>query len=102
MEHWDRVLHGAVLRVHHEDVVRDLPGSVERILKFRDLPFESACLDFHKTERSIRTASSEQVRRPIYREGLDQWRNYEQWLDPLKAALGDALWRYRAVAGADR
>ena len=102
MEHWDRVLPGAVLRVHHEDVVRDLPGSVERILKFCDLPFESACLDFHKTERSIRTASSEQVRRPIYREGLEQWRNYEQWLDPLKAALGDALWRYRAAAGADR
>lgn len=99
MEHWDQVLPGKVLRVHHEDVVRDLQGSVERILNFCGLPMEPACLEFHKTERSIRTASSEQVRRPIYREGLDQWRNFERWLEPLKAALGDALWRYGGVTG---
>jgi tetratricopeptide (TPR) repeat protein len=95
MEHWDAVLPGRVLRVHHEDVVDDLEGSVRRILDFCDLPFEPACLEFHRTERSIKTASSEQVRQPIFREGLDQWRNYEPWLRPLREALADALERYR-------
>jgi len=89
------VLPGRVLRVHHEDVVDDLEGSVRRILEFCELPFEPACLEFHRTERSVRTASSEQVRQPIYREGLDQWKNYEPWLGSLKDALGDALERYR-------
>lgn len=88
MDHWDRVLPGKVLRVRHEDVVNDLEGSVRRMLEFCGLPFEPACLEFHKTERSVRTVSSEQVRRPIYREGLAQWRNYEPWLGPLKASLG--------------
>jgi tetratricopeptide (TPR) repeat protein len=95
MRHWDEVLPGRVLRVHHEDVVDDLEGSVRRILDFCGLDFEPGCVEFHKTARSIRTASSEQVRQPIYREGLDQWRNYEPWLSPLKDALGDALLRYR-------
>jgi tetratricopeptide (TPR) repeat protein len=95
MDHWDAALPGRVLRVYHEDVVDDLEGSVRRILDYCELPFEPACLEFHRTERSIRTASSEQVRRPIYREGLDQWKNYEPWLGPLKEALGDALVRYR-------
>jgi tetratricopeptide (TPR) repeat protein len=95
MQHWDQALPGRVLRVHHEDVVEDLAGSVRRILEFCGLPFEPACVEFHKTERSVRTASSEQVRQPIYREGLDQWRNYAPWLGPLEAALGDALVRYR-------
>jgi tetratricopeptide (TPR) repeat protein len=95
MEHWDRVLPGRVLRVHHEEVVADLEGSVRRILAHCGLPFEDACLEFHRTERSIRTASSEQVRQPIFREGLDQWRHFEPWLGPLRAALGDALERYR-------
>jgi tetratricopeptide (TPR) repeat protein len=88
MAHWDAVLPGKVLRVQHEDVVEDLEGNVRRILEFCGLEFEPACLEFHKTERSIRTASSEQVRRPIFKEGLDQWRNFEPWLGPLKAALG--------------
>ena len=70
-------------------------GSVRRILDFCELEFEPGCVEFHKTSRSIRTASSEQVRQPIYREGLDQWRNYEPWLGPLREALGDALTRYR-------
>jgi tetratricopeptide (TPR) repeat protein len=96
MEHWDSVLPGRVLRVYHEDVVDDLESSVRRILDFCELPFEPACLEFHRTERSVRTASSEQVRQPIFREGLDQWRHYEPWLGPLKDALGDALDRYRA------
>ena len=88
MAHWDRALPGKILRVQHEDVVEDLEANVRRILKFCDLDFEPACVDFHKTERRIHTASSEQVRQPINREGLDQWRNYEPWLGPLKAALG--------------
>ena len=86
---------GKILRVQHEHVVDDLEGNVRRILDFCGLEFEPGCVEFHKTERSIRTASSEQVRRPIFREGLDQWKNYEPWLGPLKAALGDALVRYR-------
>jgi hypothetical protein len=97
MSHWDEVLPGRVLRVLHEDVVDDLEGNVRRILDFCGLEFEPACVEFHKTARSVRTASSEQVRRPIYREGLDQWRHYEPWLVPLKDALGDALLRYRGV-----
>ena len=95
MAHWDRVLPGWVLRVQHEDVVDDLEGNVRRILDFCGLEFEPACVEFHKTQRSVRTASSEQVRQPINREGLEQWRHFEPWLDPLKAALGDALNRYR-------
>jgi len=95
MQHWEAVLPGRILRVQHEDLVDDLEGNVKRILDFCALPFEPGCIEFHKTERSVRTASSEQVRQPIYREGLDQWRNYEPWLGPLKDALGDALTRYR-------
>jgi tetratricopeptide (TPR) repeat protein len=94
MQHWNEVLPGKTLRVCHEDVVEDLEGNVRRILDFCRLEFEPACVEFHKTERSIRTASSEQVRRPIYRDGLDQWKNYEPWLEPLKDALGDALVRW--------
>ena len=95
MEHWDTVLPGRVLRIHHEDVVADLEASVRRLLEHCGLEFEPACLEFHKTERSVRTASSEQVRQPIFREGLDQWRHYEPWLGPLRETLGDALVRYR-------
>jgi len=75
--------------------VSDLEGSVGRLLDHCGLPFEQACVDFHKTERAVRTPSSEQVRQPIFRDGLDQWRAYERWLGPLKDALGDALERYR-------
>ena len=89
---------GRVLRVRHEDVVDDLEGSVRRLLDFCGLDFEPACVEFHKTERNIRTASSEQVRQPIFREGLDQWKNYEPWLGPLRDALGDAVIRYRTRA----
>ena len=95
MRHWDQALPGWILRVHHEDVVDDLDGSVRRILEFCGLAFEPQCIEFHKTVRSVRTASSEQVRRPIFRDGLDQWRHFEPWLDSLKAALGDAPGRYR-------
>jgi tetratricopeptide (TPR) repeat protein len=95
MAHWEEALPGRILRVHYEDVVEDLGGNVRRILDYCELPFEQACVEFHRTERSVRTASSEQVRQPIYREGLDLWRHYEPWLGPLKDALGDALVRYR-------
>ncbi len=95
MRHWDAVLPGKVLRVRHEDVVDDLEGSVRRMLDFCGLDFEPACVEFHKTERTVRTASSEQVRRPIFRDGLDQWRHYQPWLRSLEEALGDALTRYR-------
>jgi len=95
MRHWDAVLPGRVLRVQHEDVVNDLEGNVRRLLDYCGLEFEPACIEFYKTERSVRTASSEQVRQPIYREGLEQWRHYEPWLGALRAALGDALTRYR-------
>jgi hypothetical protein len=94
MRHWDAVLPGRVLRVRHEDVVEDLEGSVRRLLDHCGLAFEPACIAFHKTERSVRTPSSEQVRQPIFRDGLDQWKKYEPWLDPLKAALGDAVERH--------
>ena len=88
MAHWDEVLPGKVLRVQYEQVVEDLQGEVRRILDFCGLDFEPACLEFYKTERSIRTASSEQVRQPIFKAGVDQWRSYETWLEPLRLALG--------------
>ena len=95
MRHWNAVLPGRVLRVCYEDVVEDLEGNVRRILEFCGLKFEPACVEFYKTERSVYTASSEQVRQPIFREGLFQWRNYQPWINPLKDCLGDALIRYR-------
>jgi tetratricopeptide (TPR) repeat protein len=88
MAHWDSVLPGKILRVQHEDVVADLGTNVGRILEFCGLKFEPQCLKFYETERSVRTASSEQVRRPIFTEGLNQWRNFEPWLGALKEALG--------------
>ncbi|MCI4644082.1 MAG: sulfotransferase [Hyphomonadaceae bacterium] len=91
MEHWDAVLPGKVLRVQHEDLVADLEGQVRRILDYCGLEFEPACLEFHKTERAVRTASSEQVRQPINTRGLDAWQKFEPHLGPLKAALGPEL-----------
>jgi tetratricopeptide (TPR) repeat protein len=85
--HWDAVLPGKVLHVQHEELVENLEAEVRRILDFVGLEFEPACLEFHRTERSVRTASSEQVRQPIYREGIDQWKHFEPWLGPLRAAL---------------
>jgi tetratricopeptide (TPR) repeat protein len=95
MRHWDEALPGRVLRVSHEDIVDDLEGGVRRILDYCGLPFEPGCVEFHNTRRSVRTPSSEQVRQPIFRDGLDQWRKYEPWLDPLAEALGDARVRWR-------
>jgi hypothetical protein len=87
MEHWDRVLPGKVLRVHYEHMVADPEAEVRRLLEYIDVPFEQACVDFHKTKRSVRTPSSEQVRQPIFTSGLDYWRNYEAFLGTMRANL---------------
>ena len=87
MAHWECVLPGKILRVQHEELVDDVEGNVARMLAFLGLPFEPGCLEFYKTERSVRTASSEQVRQPIFRDGIDQWRNFEPWLAELRSAL---------------
>ena len=97
MDHWDEVLPGFVLRVTNEDIVDDLEGQVRRVLAFCDLPFEEACLEFHRTKRNIRTPSSEQVRQPVNRSGLDYWRNYEPWLGPMKNTLGADIRRRFAI-----
>lgn len=94
MAHWDRVLPGRVLRVHYESLVEDLAGEVRRILAYCDLPFEDACLSYHQQRRAVRTASSEQVRKPIYRSGLDAWKPYEEALAPLRQLLQPAIASY--------
>jgi Flp pilus assembly protein TadD len=91
MRHLDAVSRGYVHRVIYEKVVEDPKGAVERLLEFIGVPFDEACLRFHETSRSVRTASAEQVRKPINSKGVDQWRRFEQWLDPLKEALGPVL-----------
>ena len=87
MAHWDRALPGKILHVQHENVVEDLEANVRRLLDFCGLDFEPGCLDFHRTRRDIHSASSEQVRQPLNRQGVDQWHHFEPWLGPLKAAL---------------
>ena len=87
MAHWDEVLPGKVLRVKYEHVISDVETEVRRILDYCDLPFEEACLSFHETQRAIRTASSEQVRQPIYSGAVEQWRHYEKHLEPMRLEL---------------
>jgi len=94
MDHWDEVLPGRVLQVQYEDMVADSETQIRRVLEYCELPFEEQCLRFYETDRAIRTPSAEQVRQPIFKEGLEQWRHYEQHLDPLKKALGPLLERY--------
>lgn len=91
MDHWDTVLPGKILRVRYEDVVADLETQVRRLLAYCELPFEEACINFHQTERAVRTASSEQVRQPIFKSGVDQWENFSAQLDPLRNILGPEL-----------
>jgi cytochrome c-type biogenesis protein CcmH/NrfG len=91
MAHFDAVLPGRVHRVIYEDLVENTERQVRSLLDYCGLPFEDACLRFFENERPVRTASSEQVRQPIYRSGMDHWQHYEAWLGPLKAALGPAL-----------
>jgi tetratricopeptide (TPR) repeat protein len=97
MAHFDEVLPGRVHRVFYEQTVDNTETEVRRLLDYCGLAFEPACLTFFDNARPVRTASSEQVRRPVYRDSVDQWRHYEQWLDPLKAALGPVLDSYPAV-----
>jgi len=91
MKHWDAVLPGKVLRVQHEDVLDDQEGQTRRMLDFLELPFEESTLQFHKTDRAVRTASSEQVREPINRKGQGAWKPFEPYLDDLRVALGDLV-----------
>jgi tetratricopeptide (TPR) repeat protein len=93
MDHWDAVLPRKVLHFQYEHLVRDPENAIRRLLEHCQLPFEPACLDFHETRRSVRTASAEQVRQPLYRSGVGHWRHFEHELEPLKRALGDALER---------
>jgi tetratricopeptide (TPR) repeat protein len=89
MRHFDAVLPGRIHRVCYEDLVADLEGEVRRLLDYCGLPFEAQCLSFYETHRAVQTPSSEQVRQPLYSEGVDQWRHFEPWLGPLREALGD-------------
>jgi hypothetical protein len=89
MDHYDRVLPGRIHRVIHEELLDDPEGAVRGLLTYLGLPFEEGCLEFHRNTRAVRTASSEQVRRPLNRDGVGQWKPYEQWLGPLFEALGD-------------
>jgi hypothetical protein len=95
MRHWDAVLPGRVHRVIYEDLIEDLEGSVRQALTYCGLDFEQSCLDFHQNSRSVATASSEQVRTPLNRQGLDAWLPYRPWLRPLELGLGDASATYR-------
>jgi len=90
MAHWDKVLPGKILRVQYEDVVEDLDAQVRRVLDFLGLPFDQRCIDFHETERAVHTPSAEQVRQPVYKSGVEQWKNFEPFLGPLKESLGIA------------
>jgi hypothetical protein len=94
MAHFDAVLPGRVHRVFYERMVDDTEAEVRRLLDYCGLPFEETCLRFYENDRAVRTASSEQVRQPIFRDSVEQWRNYERWLGPLVAALGPVLDRY--------
>jgi hypothetical protein len=97
LAHIDAVLPGRVHRVFYENMVDDQEGETRRLLDALGVPFEPACLEFYRNDRAVRTASSEQVRKPIYREGTEQWLMFEPWLDPLKDALGPVLSHYPAI-----
>jgi tetratricopeptide (TPR) repeat protein len=96
MDHWDTVLPGKVLQVRYEQLVRDPETHIRRLLSHCGLDFEPACLAFHETKRSVRTASAEQVRQPMYTSGIGHWRHFERELEPLRRALGDCLERFPA------
>jgi tetratricopeptide (TPR) repeat protein len=97
MAHFDAVLPGRVHRVHYERLIEHTEDEVRRLLDYCGLPFEEACLRFHATDRAIRTASSEQVRQPIYANAIEHWRQFDAWLEPLKRALGPVLEAYPDV-----
>jgi len=91
MSHWESVLPGKVLRVQYEDVIDDLETQVRSVLSFCNLPFEDSCLNFHKTKRSVATASSEQVRQPIYNKSVNSWKRFESHIEPLIEILEQIL-----------
>jgi predicted Zn-dependent protease len=97
MAHFDAVLPGRIHRVFYERMIENTEEEVRRLLDYCDLPFEAGCREFYNSERAVRTASSEQVRQPIFREGMDHWRHYEPWLEPLETALGPVLQKYPDV-----
>jgi hypothetical protein len=97
MAHFDAVLPGRVHRVIYESMIEDPEAQIRALLAYCGLPFEEACLNFHENDRAVRTASSEQVRRPIFKDAVEHWQNYESWLDPLKTALGPVLASYPAA-----
>ena len=94
MDHFDAVLPGHIHRVFYEAMVADTEAEVRALLAHARLPFEESCLRFHETERAVRTASSEQVRQPIFKDGVEQWRHFDPWLDPLRGALGGLVGAY--------
>jgi tetratricopeptide (TPR) repeat protein len=96
MDHWDEVLPGKVLHIRYEELVREPEANIRRLLAHCALPFEAACLDFHATKRSVRTASAEQVRQPLYSSAVGYWQNFAGQLEPLRLALGDCLARFEA------
>ncbi len=100
MAHFDQALPGRIHRVIYESMIEDTETQVRSLLQYCGLPFEPGCLRFYENERAVRTASSQQVRKPIFREAVEHWRHYEPWLDPLKDALGPVLEAYPAAPSA--
>ena len=98
MDHWDKVLPNKILRVNNEDVIDDLEGQVKRMLDFLELPFEESCITFYETDRSVRTASSEQVRKPVNRSGQGRWKPYAKNLGALVQNIDNNLLKPEDIA----
>ncbi len=94
MQHFDEIFPGRIHRVHYEQLVKEPEGELRKLLDYCGLPFEEQCLRFHENRRAVSTLSSEQVRQPLYTESVDHWRNYDEWLGPLKSALGELVAQY--------
>ena len=98
MDHWDRVLPGKILRFNNEDVVEDLENQVSRLLEFLEIPFEEQCISFYETDRLIRTPSSEQVRKPVNKDGMGRWKPYAKYLKPLLDVIDEDLLKPEDIA----
>ena len=97
MEHWKSAMPGHIHFVQYERLVEDTENEIRRMLAYCGLPFEEGCLRYWETDRAVITPSAEQVRRPIYRDAMEQWRNFEPWLAPLIDSLGSVLTEYPEV-----